>query len=66
MWAWDGKLKRKVGVVEADIQGIRLLWFLKVTQLTPSVDMPVDRTPNPSFLILFLKRAWSWAGQPCW
>ena len=30
MWAWDGKLKRKVGVVKADIDGIRLLWFLKV------------------------------------
>ena len=34
MWAWDGKCKRKVGVLKKDIDGVRLLWFLKVNELS--------------------------------
>ena len=30
MWGWSGQLKKKEGVMRRDIQGIRLLWFLKV------------------------------------
>jgi hypothetical protein len=31
MWGWNGQLKKKEGVVRRDIDGIRLLWFLKVS-----------------------------------
>ena len=50
MWAWDGKLRRKVGVVVADIDGIRLLWFLKVTTVTSPAIVFIDPTSNPSFI----------------
>ena len=53
MWAWDGNLKKKVGIVKADIDGIRLLWFLKVTNsslyllvINPSLNQFLFRCPE--------------------
>ena len=48
MWAWDGNLKKKVGIVKADIDGIRLLWFLKVTN-SPLYLLVINPSPNQFF-----------------